>query len=186
MDVLFLDLVNSEWYDGHGNREDRLLDEEWRAEFLAQWGLQRYGPLDRRAVDELVRLRAVLRDLTEGLARGARPGRRQIEELNAVLARAPVHFEVASAEDGYALRSVPMAAQPAHQALLAKVALSAGDFLAHKDRGRLKVCDNPGCRWAFYDESRNRSRRWCQSTACGNRFKVRRFRQRQQQRSLPE
>ena len=39
MDLLFVDLVNSEWYDGHGNLEDRLLDQGWRAAFLDRWGL---------------------------------------------------------------------------------------------------------------------------------------------------
>jgi len=33
--------------------------------------------------------------------------------------------------------------------------------------------------WAFYDESKNRSRRWCSAAECGNLIKVRRFRERQ-------
>jgi predicted RNA-binding Zn ribbon-like protein len=182
MDLLFVDLVNSEWYDGHGNREDRLLQERWRAEFLARWGLGRYGPLDRQAVSDLGRLRAALRDLTERLARGARPTARQLAELNAALAQAPVRFELRSTGTGYAVEPVPAGRGHPRQQLLAEVARSAAGFLASEDLGRLKVCDNPGCRWAFYDESRNRSRRWCQSTACGNRFKVRRFRERQRRR----
>ena len=179
MDLLFVDLVNSEWYDGHGNLEDRLLDQGWRAAFLDRWGLRRYGPLDRQAVADLGRLRAVLRDLTERLAAGARPTSRQLAEMNAVLARAPVRLELRSTGTGYAVASVPAEGGHPHQQLLAEVARSAAGFLAGEDLGRLKVCDNQGCRWAFYDESRNRSRRWCQSTACGNRFKVRRFRERQ-------
>ena len=182
MDLLFVDLVNSEWYDGHGNREDRLLDRRWRAEFLDRWGLGRYGPLDRRAVAELAGLRAVLRDLTERLAAGARPTSRQLAELNAALARTPLRLELRSTGTGYAVASVPAVAGHAREQLLAEVARSAASFLASEDLRRLKVCDNQGCRWAFYDESRNRSRRWCQSTACGNRFKVRRFRERQRRR----
>jgi predicted RNA-binding Zn ribbon-like protein len=34
----------------------------------------------------------------------------------------------------------------------------------------------------FLDTSRNRSRHWCDMKDCGNRAKVSRFRQRQQQR----
>lgn len=41
---------------------------------------------------------------------------------------------------------------------------------------RLKTCRN--CRWAFWDESRNRSAAWCSMTLCGNRLKVRRYRSR--------
>jgi predicted RNA-binding Zn ribbon-like protein len=45
--------------------------------------------------------------------------------------------------------------------------------------GRLKVCTNYACQWAFYDHSRNRSGKWCTMEVCGNRMKARAFRQRQ-------
>ncbi|HSK82403.1 MAG TPA: CGNR zinc finger domain-containing protein [Rubrobacter sp.] len=45
--------------------------------------------------------------------------------------------------------------------------------------GRLKVCTNDTCQWAFYDRSRNRSGKWCTMEVCGNRMKARTFRQRQ-------
>jgi predicted RNA-binding Zn ribbon-like protein len=44
---------------------------------------------------------------------------------------------------------------------------------------RLKVCAADGCRWAFYDRSRNRSGTWCSMEVCGNRAKVRSYRERQ-------
>ena len=43
---------------------------------------------------------------------------------------------------------------------------------------RLKICPAEDCRWAFYDTSRNRSKRWCSMEVCGNRSKVRAFRDR--------
>jgi predicted RNA-binding Zn ribbon-like protein len=43
---------------------------------------------------------------------------------------------------------------------------------------RLKVCRNHGCRWAFYDHSRNRSASWCSMQLCGNRKKTRAYRRR--------
>jgi len=45
--------------------------------------------------------------------------------------------------------------------------------------GRLKVCADHGCRWAFYDNSKNRSRSWCNMAVCGNRAKARQYRSRQ-------
>jgi len=39
---------------------------------------------------------------------------------------------------------------------------------------RLKVCARDTCRWAFYDASRNKTRRWCSMAGCGNRAKMRR------------
>jgi predicted RNA-binding Zn ribbon-like protein len=43
---------------------------------------------------------------------------------------------------------------------------------------RLKICPAEDCQWAFYDTSRNRSKRWCSMEVCGNRSKVRAFRDR--------
>jgi predicted RNA-binding Zn ribbon-like protein len=43
---------------------------------------------------------------------------------------------------------------------------------------RLKLCENPECRWAFYDSSRNKSGSWCRMGLCGNRLKNRAYRER--------
>jgi predicted RNA-binding Zn ribbon-like protein len=45
--------------------------------------------------------------------------------------------------------------------------------------GRLKLCENDECLWAFYDSSRNRSGSWCRMGECGNRLKNRAYRARQ-------
>jgi predicted RNA-binding Zn ribbon-like protein len=42
---------------------------------------------------------------------------------------------------------------------------------------RLKACHDDGCRWAFYDRSKNRSGNWCSMASCGNRAKARTFRE---------
>jgi predicted RNA-binding Zn ribbon-like protein len=44
--------------------------------------------------------------------------------------------------------------------------------------GRLKACRNEGCRWAFYDASKNGMGRWCNMDVCGARHKMRRYRER--------
>jgi predicted RNA-binding Zn ribbon-like protein len=43
---------------------------------------------------------------------------------------------------------------------------------------RLKACPWHTCHFAFYDESRNRSRTWCSMAVCGNRAKARTYRRR--------
>ena len=43
---------------------------------------------------------------------------------------------------------------------------------------RLKACRNEGCRWAFYDASKNRSGAWCNMQVCGARHKMRAYRER--------
>jgi predicted RNA-binding Zn ribbon-like protein len=43
---------------------------------------------------------------------------------------------------------------------------------------RLKMCESPECRWVFFDRTKPANRRWCSSDRCGNRLKVRAFRER--------
>jgi predicted RNA-binding Zn ribbon-like protein len=54
------------------------------------------------------------------------------------------------------------------------VAHSAAEILTSPKLGRVKLCAGEGCGWLFLDESRNGSRRWCDSRDCGNRERVRR------------
>jgi predicted RNA-binding Zn ribbon-like protein len=44
---------------------------------------------------------------------------------------------------------------------------------------RAKACPKSSCQWAFFDRSKNRSRRWCSMDVCGNQEKTRTFRERQ-------
>jgi predicted RNA-binding Zn ribbon-like protein len=55
------------------------------------------------------------------------------------------------------------------------VARSAAELLTSPKLSRVKVCADKGCGWVFLDESRNSSRRWCDSRDCGNRERVRRY-----------
>jgi predicted RNA-binding Zn ribbon-like protein len=50
---------------------------------------------------------------------------------------------------------------------------------------RLRVCPSEDCLWAFYDHSKNGLGRWCQMAECGNRAKVRNYRQRHRQTQQP-
>jgi predicted RNA-binding Zn ribbon-like protein len=48
---------------------------------------------------------------------------------------------------------------------------------------RLKACAADDCQWAFYDASKNRAGTWCDMSSCGNRAKVRAYRQRTRARA---
>ena len=48
---------------------------------------------------------------------------------------------------------------------------------------RLKACRARDCEWAFADHARNHSRAWCSMRVCGNREKVRSYRERHQSTS---
>jgi predicted RNA-binding Zn ribbon-like protein len=54
-------------------------------------------------------------------------------------------------------------------------------FLAELDGRweRFRICNDPGCATVFFDRSKNKSGKWCSMSSCGNRAKVRAFRERQ-------
>lgn len=61
---------------------------------------------------------------------------------------------------------------------LARLLVAVADAQADDAWGRLKLCVDDDCQWAFYDTSKNRSRHWCSMGVCGNRQKTRIYRAR--------
>ena len=59
-----------------------------------------------------------------------------------------------------------------------EVARAAARLLTSPLVGRVRACAAEDCGWWFLDDTKNASRRWCDMKICGNRDKVRRFRER--------
>jgi len=178
LDSALLDLLNSDWHDWHGTgrTEDRLTDPAWLKRFMASWGLHVDEPYTGRARTALGELRTLGRRMVEDFRTGGPLSEPDVAALNAYLARGPVRRQFVL-EDGEPRVELVAAARD-WDWVLAETAASLADLLAQGEPERLKVCENRDCRWVFYDDSRNRSRRWCDSRACGNLIKVRRFRAR--------
>ena len=62
--------------------------------------------------------------------------------------------------------------------ILWPIVMAAADLLTSSDVKLVRWCEAPECQWLFLDNSRNRSRRWCDMKVCGNRAKARRHYQR--------
>ena len=71
-----------------------------------------------------------------------------------------------------------VAEAPAVDGLIGRVLATAYAAMADGTWARLKACRNHGCRWAFYDFSKNQSATWCSMQLCGNRTKTRSYRRR--------
>jgi predicted RNA-binding Zn ribbon-like protein len=82
------------------------------------------------------------------------------------------HRELVQTPDGYVL-SWPRTVDPAR--VIWPVATDALDLLLSDELPRIKRCASDDCNWLFRDASKNRSRRWCEMSACGNRAKARRY-----------
>ena len=65
---------------------------------------------------------------------------------------------------------------------LARIGLAAHETMAAQEWWRLKICAFDECEWAYYDQSKNRSRSYCEY-GCGNKLKTRAYRARQRSAS---
>ena len=116
-----------------------------------------------------VRLRGALHDALElNHAAAAAP----LPDLDTVLGELSVRL----AWDGEGVVALPV--DEGVDGALARVGLAAHEAVAQQVWWRLKVCAFDECEWAFYDQSKNRSRNYCEY-GCGNKLKTRAYRARQ-------
>lgn len=179
MEALCLDIVNSDWHDyrGTGKDEDRLLKSSWLEHTVARWGLAVNEPADGEAVARLQGLRSLMYRMIEAVLQKREMAEQDIVELNSYLDVALSKQRLVSVGGHYELRQVLL--NDGWQRVVVEVAISFAELMALHDLGRLKQCENPDCRWVYYDESANQNRRWCEDT-CANLMRVRRFRARRQ------
>jgi predicted RNA-binding Zn ribbon-like protein len=109
---------------------------------------------------------------------GHSPSREHIDFLNKVMANGEVVRQLIVTEDErYQLIYNTLGHQWTH--VQAEIAASMAQMMAEDEPSRIRICDNPNCLWVYYDDTRNRSKRYCDDKLCGNLMKVRRFRARQ-------
>ncbi|HEY8526238.1 MAG TPA: CGNR zinc finger domain-containing protein [Acidimicrobiales bacterium] len=144
-------------------------------EGLGAWLRERQllGERERVGADDL----ALARRLRDGLRvelqthHGTPPDAEARRALDEVAAQVPLRVTFDGGPELAAAAEGPRAGLGAVLTAVAGLART-GDW------PRLKICPADDCAWAFYDESRNRSRRWCSMEVCGNRAKLRSYRER--------
>ncbi|MCI0415591.1 CGNR zinc finger domain-containing protein [bacterium] len=169
----WLDLVNSQQWDGFGRLTDHLLEPRWVARFLRYWKLPEKLILTNPIV-ELAQLRNFLRRSIEKIASGESLSRQDLWTFNAFL-NAPGYLKLVA--KGKRIRTELRPLRLDWTWIKSQVAASFVDSF-QQQRNRIKICENTGCRWAFFDKTKGNIRRWCKDTRCGNRDRVRRARAR--------
>jgi predicted RNA-binding Zn ribbon-like protein len=129
-----------------------------------------------RIVERARDLRELLHETFTVLAAGKTPPAATLTELSARLAGWYTHGRLVPA-DG-ALQWVYGGDDDLERPLW-EVARAASRLLTSARLGRVRACAAEDCGWWFLDDTKNASRRWCDMKVCGNRDKVRRFRERQ-------
>ena len=168
-DAALVELVNS----------GPALDEPgWLERALDRWGLPAGRPLTDGERAALRSLRDLLHRLATVVGAGRPLAAEELDELNAVLGAVPVRARLEpTSGGGYYVEMTPAAASW-EDLVVRELAGAFGSLLRRSTPPRLKVCENTACGLVFVDESRNRTRRWCDSAGCGNRIRVRRHRAR--------
>lgn len=181
MDALCLDILHSDWHDyrGSGLDEDRLLKPGWLEHLLARWGLDIGSLLNENKIAEMQALRALMQRIVQSLLTRQKPEEADLAALNTYLEAAPSRLQLINGCKKYQLQQLPL-----HNDwpwVLGQVAISFAELLAQHDTTRIKQCENPDCRWIYYDESANQTRRWCEDS-CANLMRVRKHRMQHQSR----
>ena len=101
------------------------------------------------------------------------PAEAELAAANQVLLSVPLHLHF-TGDGGLTFHAPGDSVDAALGRMLARIPAAAANGVWQ----RAKVCPEDTCQWAFYDQSRNRSRRWCSMEVCGNREKSRAFRAR--------
>ncbi|RKP58006.1 hypothetical protein D7Z26_00390 [Cohnella endophytica] len=176
----FLNSIHRDWR-GDGTAEDRLDDPAWFREWLHNQRLTPDNPLTERELASLKRLRALIHRMAEAFFVGGSPADEDLESLNKTMAQGAVVRKVIREEASYSLSLASTASRWPN--IEAEIAASFGKLMAEGELSRIRICDNPSCLWVYYDDTKNRSKRYCDDKMCGNLMKVRRFRARRKAES---
>jgi predicted RNA-binding Zn ribbon-like protein len=149
-------------------------------EALREWligkGVKADRPLDEDDLERAVTFREALRKLL--LANNGQPlDRPTLKALREAAGESPLQVEIGPAGQA---ELAPACTGVEH--LIARLLAAVAEAQAEGSWERLKACAADDCQWAFYDQSRNRSRTWCSMEVCGNRSKTRSYRARKGKR----
>jgi len=172
----FMNSLHRDWR-GDGKEDDRLNNPEWIRKWMDRHRLRMEQLPDAVQLASLKKLRVLLHRIAKAFVDNLEPEDADLDELNERMARGQVIRRLELAEDGrYALKLE--AANDGWTAIEAEITASFARALAEGEPSRIRFCGNPSCLWVYYDDTRNRSKRYCNDKLCGNLMKVRRFRAR--------
>jgi len=187
-----LDFTKTVGWEAGDRRDDALVDYEALVAWAERAGVLPWAdatqareqaaaqPLQAgRVLEAAIELRRAVYGIFSALGSGREPAAGELATLNAHVSEAMAHLEVrASGVGRFDWEWRALEPGEALTRVLWPVARSAAELLTSDEVRRVKLCEGDDCGWLFVDASRNRSRRWCDMSGCGNLAKVRRFRAR--------
>lgn len=129
-------------------------------------------------LEPLRQLREGLRVLTRHADDVGGEQRAQVTRADRVLRAVPLVLRLPESGTGGPDLAIATPRSKRSDVLIAAVATALLRSTADQTFLRVKTCARPECRWAFYDTSKNQSRRWCSMNGCGNVVNNRSYRAR--------
>ena len=148
---------------------------------LGRWLGERFPRLDgepgERELSDALGLRSAIASIASALSERRTPDADDVDTINLFSATPDVPPALAGG------RRQAGAGRIRIGQALSSVARDAVQLFGHEVAGevgeqRIRQCSASDCSLVFYDESRTNNRRWCSMQRCGNRAKVRAFRER--------
>jgi predicted RNA-binding Zn ribbon-like protein len=125
-----------------------------------------------QALADALELREIIHRIFSARAGGRDPSDEDMRRFNAFHARAMAASRISRTANAYAVRFD--AVSGSFDLPLNPIVWSAAQLLMGDGLDRVKICSDDCCGWLFVDESKNKSRRWCDMSDCGNRAKAKR------------
>lgn len=122
----------------------------------------------KAALARVIAVRECLYRIFSALSAGGAPDDVDMARFNRALAKALPHGSIARQREGFDWRWAGTADDLDRP--LWPVLRSAAELLTGPDLDLLRECGR--CSWLFLDRSKNRRRRWCKMSVCGNRAKA--------------
>ncbi|WP_202077932.1 CGNR zinc finger domain-containing protein [Caldalkalibacillus salinus] len=128
----------------------------------------------KEVLHQAIELRESIYRIFSLVSNNETPASKDLSILNKALGNAYGRLRVVPDENKFSLEFIDC--EETLDGMLPPIIQSAIDILiSGKELSRVKKCEGAPCGWLFLDTSRNRSRRWCSMSDCGNRAKAKRF-----------
>lgn len=170
---LSLDFLNTRWYLTHKLNKEILEDAILLDEFLKMRQLHVETPFSIEIAESLLELRTFLSNILDDYTKDYLLSLEAIERINCHLAIVSYRKMLVKGESGIHLTMQTESFD--WNWVKAEIVASFIELIEYGDKNRIKVCENPDCGWFFYDETKSRTKRWCDDK-CASLMKVRKFR----------
>ncbi len=173
MEALILEFLNTDWIIRCQGKEDPLNNAVWLNSYFKKVIGSEIESSETLSI-QMTNLRTLFINSNEALVNEELNLDILIIELNKYFAVAPGVRKIINNEDKYDIGF--KTDKVTDDFILAELCFLMYRLLFKSEKARIRICENPDCKYIFFDTSRNKSKRHCYG-GCANIMKVRRFRE---------